>query len=72
MTTIQTNDLVGLTRDLDSNLPEGLVGRVLQCHGDYFDVRFPLQGSDPVHARVASEDVKLLVGESSLQSEDEG
>lgn len=62
MTLIQKNDIVGLTRSLDDNLTEGLVGRVLNCTDDSFDVEFPLQGSDNIRARVAQTDVKLIVG----------
>jgi hypothetical protein len=66
MKAIQKNDVVGLTRSLDNELPEGLVGMVTQCHGDCFDVKFPIQGRETLHARVAPEDVKFLLGD--LQS----
>lgn len=62
MALIQKNDIVGLTRDLDDNLTEGLVGRVLNCNDDSFDVEFPLQGSDNIRAKVPQADVKLIVG----------
>lgn len=68
MTVIQKNDVVGLTRDVDENLTEGLVGKVLQCNEDSFDVEFPLQGADNIQARVASEDVKLIVGTEQFES----
>lgn len=62
MTLIQKNDVVGLTRNLDTNLTEGLVGMVLERHDDSFEVEFPLQGSDNIRARVPQQDVKLIVG----------
>lgn len=67
MANIQKNDVVGLTRDVDSNLPEGLVGVVTARHEDGLEVKFPIQGSETQHARVSPEDVKFIVtNESSL------
>lgn len=68
MAFIQQNDVVGLTRDLNNNLTEGLVGKVLQCHEDSYDVEFPLQGTDNIHARVNAEDIKLIVGTERFES----
>lgn len=61
MTNIEKNDLVCLTRDLNPNMPEGLVGRVLQCHEDGFHVQFPLPGKS-FSAQLPQKDVKFLVG----------
>lgn len=69
MTNIEKNDVVGLTRDLDSNLPEGLVGVVTERHEDGLDVKFPVQGSETQHARVAPEDVKFIASNDPLSSE---
>lgn len=66
MRTIQKNDLVGLTRDLGDHLSEGLVGMVTQCYENCFDVKFPIQGSEALHARVFPEDIKLLLGDLNL------
>ncbi|MEI2581325.1 hypothetical protein [Scytonema sp. PRP1] len=65
MTTIEKSDLVGLTRNVNHDLPEGLVGMVLQCDKDDFDVRFPLPGKD-LYAKVPREDIKFLVAMNPL------
>jgi hypothetical protein len=65
MTTIEKSDLVGLTRKVNHDLPEGLVGMVLQCDKYDFDVRFPLPGKD-LYAKVPREDIKFLVGMNPL------
>ena len=62
MKTIQKNDVVGLTRSLDGELFEGLVGVVVDCHADGLEVKFPLQGSAPLYAKVSLEDVRFLMG----------
>ncbi|WP_414584832.1 hypothetical protein [Scytonema sp. PCC 10023] len=61
-TPIEKNDLVGLARDVDDNLPEGLVGKVVECDEDAFDVHFPLPGGKDVSAKLPREDINFLVG----------
>lgn len=68
MTPIEKNDLVGLARDVDHNLPEGLVGKVLECDNDGFDVQFPLPGGKNLYAKVPREDIKFLVGVNQLEN----
>lgn len=38
MTTIVRYDLVGLTRDVNPDLPEGPVGMVKRCNEDDFEI----------------------------------
>ena len=66
MTEIQKNDIVGLTRDINPDLSEGLLGIVTECDEDKLDVKFPVQGTESHHAQVASEDVKLVMGQEEL------
>lgn len=70
MTNIEKNDVVGLTRDVDTNLPEGLVGVVTERHEDGLDVKFPVQGSETQHARVAPEDVKFIASNEPMTPDD--
>ncbi|MGH7998613.1 MAG: hypothetical protein ACREPR_04065 [Brasilonema sp.] len=71
MTPIEKNDLIGLARDVDHNLPEGLVGKVLECKEDGFDVQFPLPGGKDVFAKVPREDINFLVETKQLEKENE-
>jgi hypothetical protein len=73
MAEIEKNDLVGLTRDLNRDLPEGTVGMVTERKENSFEVNFPLPGRT-VSAEVAPEDVSFITGtpvenEAELASE---
>ncbi|NMG22134.1 hypothetical protein [Brasilonema bromeliae] len=70
-TPIEKNDLVGLNRDVDENLTEGLVGRVVECNEDAFDVKFPLPGDKEVSAKLPREDIDFLVGTKQLENKNE-
>jgi hypothetical protein len=65
-TTIAKNDLVGLARDLNPELRKGLVGQVLQCYEDSFDVQFPAP-SKKLYAQVAKQDLMFLAGPGSVK-----
>ncbi|ARV57502.1 hypothetical protein BZZ01_01625 [Nostocales cyanobacterium HT-58-2] len=65
MTSIEKSDLVGLTRNVNHDLPKGLVGMVLECDKDIFDVQFPFPGKS-LYAKVPREDIKFLVGMKQL------
>jgi hypothetical protein len=61
MTPIERNDIVGLTRHLSDDLPAGMIGRVLYCHDQGFEVQFPTQG-ETRYAHVSGHDLKFLIG----------
>ncbi|MBW4691225.1 MAG: hypothetical protein KME27_05600 [Lyngbya sp. HA4199-MV5] len=61
MTPIERNDIVGLTRSLSDELPEGMIGRVLYCHDQGFEVQFPTQ-SETRYANVSGHDLKFILG----------
>jgi hypothetical protein len=61
MTNIEQNDLVGLTRDINYEMPKGLVGKVLESHEDGVRVEFPLPGKS-LHAEIPKEDLKMIIG----------
>lgn len=61
MTPIEWNDIVGLTRSLNEDLPEGMIGRVLYCHDQGFEVQFPTQG-ETRYANVSGSDLKFIIG----------
>ncbi|MBD2448954.1 hypothetical protein H6G76_17695 [Nostoc sp. FACHB-152] len=61
MNNIQEKDIVRLTRNVNHELQQGLVGIVLQCHQNYFDVQFPLQGKS-LYAQLPVQDVEFLMG----------
>lgn len=68
-TPIEKNDLVGLNRDVDENLKEGLVGQVVECKEDTFNVKFPLPGDKDLSAELPREDIDFLVGTKQLENE---
>ena len=68
-TPIEKDDLVGLNRDVDENLKEGLVGMVEECDQDGFDVKFPLPGGKDLSAKLPREDIDFLVGTKQLENE---
>lgn len=70
-TPIEKDDLVGLARDVDDNLKEGLVGRVVECKEDGFDVQFPLPGDKDMSAKLPREDINFLVGTKQLEKKNE-
>lgn len=61
MTPIARHDIVSLTRSLSDTLPEGMIGRVLYCHAQGFEVQFPTATVNH-YAHVSGEDLKFLVG----------
>jgi hypothetical protein len=61
MNNIQEKDIVRLTRNVNHELHQGLVGIVLQCHQNSFDVHFPLQGKN-LYAQLPVQDVEFLMG----------
>jgi hypothetical protein len=67
MTAIAENDIVRLTRDINHELLEGLVGIVLQCHHSSFDVLFPIPGKN-LQAQLLRKDIEFLVGSKSLEN----
>ena len=69
MIPIARHDIVGLTRSLSDTLPEGMIGRVLYCHAQGFEVQFPTPATNH-YAHVSGEDLKFLVG--GLASEGNG
>jgi hypothetical protein len=71
MSNIEKNDLVGLTRDIDAKLTEGLVGRVVESNEDALEVRFPTQ-KETLQAQVALEDVKVIIGNLPVNAESKG
>jgi hypothetical protein len=60
MNNIQEQDIVRLTRNVNHELQQGLVGIVLQRHQDSFDVHFPLQGKN-LYAQLTLQDVEFLI-----------
>ncbi|MBW4625186.1 MAG: hypothetical protein KME49_06695 [Brasilonema octagenarum HA4186-MV1] len=68
-TPIEKDDLVGLNRDIDENLKEGLVGKVEECDQDGFEVKFPLPGDKDLSAKLPREDIDFLVGTKQLKNE---
>ncbi|PSB35243.1 hypothetical protein [Stenomitos frigidus] len=61
MTPIERHDIVGLTRTLSETLQEGMIGRVLYCHSQGFEVQFPTP-SETRYANVSGADLKFLIG----------
>ncbi|MCC5637518.1 hypothetical protein LC593_17045 [Nostoc sp. CHAB 5844] len=61
MTNIQEKDIVRLTRNVNHELQQGLVGIVVQCHQDNFDVHVPLQGKN-LYAQLPRQDIEFLIG----------
>jgi hypothetical protein len=65
MTNIQEKDIVKLTRNINDELKEGLVGIVVQCHQDKFDVHFPIPGND-LNAQVSGKDIQFVIETKSV------
>ncbi|MBD2440393.1 hypothetical protein [Nostoc sp. FACHB-110] len=61
MNNIREKDIVRLTRQVNNELHQGLLGIVLHCHPGSFDVHFPLQGKN-LYAQLTPEDVEFLIG----------
>ena len=61
MTPIERHDIVGLTRSLSETLSEGMIGHVLYCHAQGFEVQFPTPGENR-YAHVSGDDLKFLIG----------
>lgn len=61
MTPIERHDIVSLTRSLSETLPEGMIGRVLYCHPQGFEVQFPTL-SETYYANVRGDDLKFVLG----------
>lgn len=65
MNNIQQKDIVRLTRNVNHELQQGLLGIVLQCHQNIFEVHFPFQGKN-LYAQLPLQDIEFLMSNKIL------
>jgi len=65
MNNIPDKDIVRLTRNVNDELQQGLLGIVLERHQDKVDVHFPFQGKN-LYAQLPPQDVEFLIGSNKL------